>query len=35
MRSSTGHTIHIDVPFITNDNYLLSVICFLGGLLLL
>lgn len=35
MRSSAGHTIHIDVPFITNDNYLLSIICFLGSLLLL
>ena len=35
MRSSASHTIHIDVPFITYDNYLLSIIRLFSGLLLL
>jgi hypothetical protein len=35
MRSSASHAIHINVPFITYDNYLFSIICLFSGLLLL
>ena len=35
MRCCTSYTIHINVPFITNDNYLFSIIRLFSSLLLL